>query len=170
MSIKISLCVSCACLQRATLVALSKKRKLTWRNPFLINVLTGLYNSIRSFSTTADKIANLVKKNKVVVFMKGVPDSPKCGFSNAVVQILKMHDVKYDAHDVLEDELLRQGIKDFSNWPTIPQVFINGEFVGGCDILLEMHRNGELVAELKKVGITSALLEKQESQEKEGKD
>ncbi|OAD54875.1 Glutaredoxin-related protein 5, mitochondrial [Eufriesea mexicana] len=127
-------------------------------------------NVIRSFSQTADKISNLVKKNKVVVFMKGVPDSPKCGFSNAVVQILRMHDVKYDAHDVLEDEMLRQGIKDYSNWPTIPQVFINGEFVGGCDILLEMHKNGELVAELKKVGITSALLEKEEFQETKTKD
>ncbi|XP_029046485.1 glutaredoxin-related protein 5, mitochondrial [Osmia bicornis bicornis] len=124
-----------------------------------------LYNGIRYLSTTADKIATLVKKNKVVVFMKGVPDSPKCGFSNAVIQILRMHDVKYDAHDVLEDENLRQGIKTYSNWPTIPQVFINGEFVGGCDILLEMHKNGELVEELKKVGITSALLEKEESKE-----
>ncbi|XP_017878418.1 glutaredoxin-related protein 5, mitochondrial [Ceratina calcarata] len=126
------------------------------------------YNAIRSISTTADRIANLVKKNKVVVFMKGVPDSPKCGFSNAVTQILRMHDVKYDAHDVLEDEELRQGIKEFSNWPTIPQVFINGEFVGGCDILLEMHRNGELVSELKKIGITSALLE--EAQGKKSKE
>ncbi|XP_034175424.2 glutaredoxin 5 [Osmia lignaria lignaria] len=124
-----------------------------------------LYNGIRYLSTTADKIATLVKKNKVVVFMKGVPDSPKCGFSNAVIQILRMHNVKYDAHDVLEDENLRQGIKTYSNWPTIPQVFINGEFVGGCDILLEMHKNGELVEELKKVGITSALLEKEESKE-----
>ncbi|XP_006621664.1 glutaredoxin-related protein 5, mitochondrial isoform X2 [Apis laboriosa] len=111
-----------------------------------------------------------LQKNKVVVFMKGVPDSPKCGFSNAVVQILRMHNVKYDAHNVLEDEQLRQGIKDFSNWPTIPQVFINGEFVGGCDILLEMHRNGELIAELKKAGITSALLEEDESPEKKTKD
>ncbi|XP_043798660.1 glutaredoxin-related protein 5, mitochondrial isoform X1 [Apis laboriosa] len=125
---------------------------------------------VRSFSTSSNKIANLVKKNKVVVFMKGVPDSPKCGFSNAVVQILRMHNVKYDAHNVLEDEQLRQGIKDFSNWPTIPQVFINGEFVGGCDILLEMHRNGELIAELKKAGITSALLEEDESPEKKTKD
>ncbi|KOC62320.1 Glutaredoxin-related protein 5, mitochondrial [Habropoda laboriosa] len=116
------------------------------------------YNVVRSLTTTTDKIANIVKKNKVVVFMKGVPDSPKCGFSNVVVQILKMHDVKYDAYDVLAENELRQGIKDYSNWPTIPQVFINGEFVGGCDILLQMHKNGELVEELKKVGITSALL------------
>lgn len=118
---------------------------------------------VRNFSTKLDEIGNLVKQNKVVVFMKGVPEEPRCGFSNAVVQILRMHNVTYDAHDVLADEALRQGIKDFSNWPTIPQVFINGDFVGGCDILLEMHKNGELIEELKKVGITSALLEKEES-------
>ncbi|GFY79211.1 glutaredoxin-related protein 5, mitochondrial [Trichonephila inaurata madagascariensis] len=117
-----------------------------------------------------DKLSDLVKKSKVVVFMKGVPEQPRCGFSNAVVQILNMHGVKYDSYNVLDDEQLRQGmfllflsylrlcIKEFSNWPTIPQVFINGEFVGGCDILLQMHQNGELVEELKKVNITSALL------------
>lgn len=95
--------------------------------------------------------------------MKGIPEEPRCGFSNAVVQILRMHGVTYDAHDVLKNEELRQGIKDFSNWPTIPQVYINGDFVGGCDILLEMHKNGELIEELKKAGITSALLENEES-------
>ncbi|GFS79669.1 glutaredoxin-related protein 5, mitochondrial [Trichonephila clavipes] len=105
-----------------------------------------------------DKLSDLVKKSKVVVFMKGVPEQPRCGFSNAVVQILNMHGVKYDSYNVLDDEQLRQGVKEFSNWPTIPQVFINGEFVGGCDILLQMHQNGELVEELKKVNITSALL------------
>jgi len=117
----------------------------------------------RNFSTKYNEISNLVKKNKVVVFMKGVPEEPRCGFSNAVVQILQMHGVAYDTHDVLKDEQLREGIKEFSNWPTIPQVFINGDFVGGCDILLEMHKNGELIEELKKAGITSALLEKGES-------
>ncbi|XP_018402887.1 PREDICTED: glutaredoxin-related protein 5, mitochondrial [Cyphomyrmex costatus] len=117
----------------------------------------------RNFSTKFDEISNLVKKNKVVIFMKGIPEEPRCGFSNAVVQILRMHGVTYDAHDVLENEELRQGIKDFSNWPTIPQVFINGDFVGGCDILLEMHKNGELIEELKKAGIISALSENEES-------
>lgn len=91
--------------------------------------------------------------------MKGVPAEPRCGFSNAVVQIMRMHGVEYDAHDVLSDEKLRQGIKDFSNWPTIPQVFINGEFVGGCDILLQMHQSGDLIEELNKAGIKSALLD-----------
>ncbi|KAL6436540.1 hypothetical protein ACFW04_004781 [Cataglyphis niger] len=99
--------------------------------------------------------------------MKGVPEEPRCGFSNAVVQILRMHGVTYEAHDVLKDEELRQGIKDFSNWPTIPQVYINGDFVGGCDILLEMHKNGELIEELKKAGITSTLMENEESTQSE---
>lgn len=111
-----------------------------------------------------EEIDKLVKNNKIVVFMKGVPDAPKCGFSNAVVQIMRMHSVPYDSHNVLENEAVRQGIKDYTNWPTIPQVFINGEFVGGCDIMLQMHQNGELIEELKKVGLTSALLKEGEQQ------
>ncbi|PSN40619.1 Glutaredoxin-related protein 5 [Blattella germanica] len=114
----------------------------------------------RLSSSSAESIDKLVKNNKVVVFMKGVPDEPRCGFSNAVVQIFRMHGVTYDAHDVLKDEDLRQGIKSYSNWPTIPQVFIGGEFVGGCDIMLQMHQNGELIEELRKAGIKSALLDK----------
>lgn len=114
-----------------------------------------------------EKIAQLAKNNKVVVFMKGVPDAPKCGFSNAVVQIMRMHNVTYDSHDVLANEGIRQGIKEFTNWPTIPQVFIGGEFVGGCDIMLQMHQNGELIDELKKVGITSALLDTGSNESKE---
>ena len=69
-----------------------------------------------------------------------------------------MHDVKFESHNVLADEEIRQGIKEFSNWPTIPQVFFEGEFIGGCDILLQMHQSGELVEELNKIGIKSALL------------
>uniref|UniRef100_T1J2N1 Glutaredoxin-related protein 5, mitochondrial n=1 Tax=Strigamia maritima TaxID=126957 RepID=T1J2N1_STRMM len=120
-----------------------------------------LINQTRYFAKIGSKehIDGLVKKEKVVLFMKGVPDEPKCGFSNAIVQIFRMHGVKYQSHDVLSDENLRQGIKDYSNWPTVPQVYINGEFVGGCDILLQMHQNGELIEELKKAGIQSALLE-----------
>lgn len=110
-----------------------------------------------------EHIDGLVKNKKLVVFMKGTPAAPKCGFSNAVVQILDFHGVKqYDSYNVLEDDDLRQGIKEYSNWPTIPQVFINGEFVGGCDLMLEMHKNGELVDELQKVGIKSALLDKKD--------
>ncbi|XP_019947358.1 glutaredoxin-related protein 5, mitochondrial [Paralichthys olivaceus] len=105
-------------------------------------------------------LGEMVKKDKVVVFIKGTPAQPMCGFSNAVVQILRMHGVDdYAAYNVLDDQDLRQGVKDFSNWPTIPQVYFNGEFVGGCDILLQMHQNGDLVEEFKKLGIHSALLE-----------
>uniref|UniRef100_A0A8C5R6L2 Glutaredoxin-related protein 5, mitochondrial n=1 Tax=Leptobrachium leishanense TaxID=445787 RepID=A0A8C5R6L2_9ANUR len=117
-------------------------------------------------SGSPEYVDELVKKNKVVVFIKGTPAQPMCGFSNAVVQILSMHGVNgYAAYNVLEDQDLRQGVKKFSNWPTIPQVYINGEFVGGCDILLQMHQNGDLVEELKKLGIRSALLDVPPSQE-----
>ncbi|XP_064847591.1 glutaredoxin-related protein 5, mitochondrial [Oncorhynchus masou masou] len=105
-------------------------------------------------------LGDMVKKDKVVVFIKGTPAQPMCGFSNAVVQILSMHGVnEYAAYNVLDDQDLRQGVKDFSNWPTIPQIFLNGEFVGGCDIFLQMHQNGDLVEELQKLGIRSALLD-----------
>uniref|UniRef100_A0A3Q0S042 Glutaredoxin-related protein 5, mitochondrial n=1 Tax=Amphilophus citrinellus TaxID=61819 RepID=A0A3Q0S042_AMPCI len=118
---------------------------------------------VRVLCSAADLEKNLgemVKKDKVVVFMKGTPAQPMCGFSNAVVQILRMHGVdSYAAYNVLDDQDLRQGVKDFSNWPTIPQVYFNGEFVGGCDILLQMHQNGDLVEELKKLGIRSAVLD-----------
>lgn len=116
-----------------------------------------------------EELEKMVKNNKVVVFMKGVPDAPKCGFSNAVVQIFRMHAVSYDSYDVLENDSIRQGIKNYTNWPTIPQVFINGEFVGGCDILLQMHQNGELIEDLKKIGITSALIKETEGKPSEKK-
>jgi monothiol glutaredoxin len=103
----------------------------------------------------------MVGENQVVVFMKGVPDMPKCGFSNAVAQILRMHGVKYSSHDVLADESLRTGIKEYSNWPTIPQVYVGGQFVGGCDILLQMHQSSELIDLLQKVGIRSSLLDQE---------
>nr|CAD7268373.1 unnamed protein product [Timema shepardi]CAD7579361.1 unnamed protein product [Timema californicum] len=132
------------------------------------NVVKHLTNvSFYSNSPITASIEKLLKNSKVVVFMKGVPEEPRCGFSNAVVQILRMHGITYESHDVLKDEDLREGtvsnpnrIKTYSNWPTIPQVFINGEFVGGCDIMLQMHQNGELIEELRKAGIKSALLDK----------
>ncbi|XP_022190805.2 glutaredoxin-related protein 5, mitochondrial [Nilaparvata lugens] len=119
---------------------------------------------IRGIAQKVD-IDKLVKNNKVVLFMKGVPEEPRCGFSNAVVQILRMHNVKYDAHDVMKDDAIRNGVKEYSNWPTIPQVFINGEFVGGCDIMLQMHQSGDLIKELEKAGIKSALLDQEAPQE-----
>jgi len=121
-----------------------------------------LSNTFSSEPTISDKISGLVKDEKVVVFMKGVPAAPQCGFSNAVVQIMRMHDVTFASHNVLADEELRQGIKDFSNWPTIPQVYFEGEFIGGCDILLQMHQSGELIEELEKIGIKSALLDEEQ--------
>ncbi|KAF7996586.1 hypothetical protein HCN44_002232 [Aphidius gifuensis] len=121
---------------------------------------------VKSYATDAASIKKLVTNNKVVVFMKGVPEAPKCGFSNAVVQVLRMHGVKYDAHDVLADEDLRQGIKDYSNWPTIPQVYLDGEFLGGCDIIIKMHQTGEFIEELQKAGIPSALTETNQEKQK----
>lgn len=90
------------------------------------------------------KIDKLLKDNKVLVFMKGSKLMPQCGFSNNVVQILNTLGVSYETIDVLADSEIRQGIKEYSNWPTIPQVYIDGEFVGGSDILIELYQNGEL--------------------------
>ncbi|MCH4905520.1 Grx4 family monothiol glutaredoxin [Cylindrospermopsis raciborskii CHAB3438] len=92
-------------------------------------------------TATIDK---LVKENKIMVFMKGTKLMPQCGFSNNVVQILNTLGVPFETFDVLSDYNVRQGIKEYSNWPTIPQVYINGEFVGGSDILIELYQKGEL--------------------------
>ena len=91
-----------------------------------------------------DFIDNEVKSNDVVLFMKGTPDFPQCGFSGKIVQILDYVGADYKSHNVLADADLRQGIKDYSSWPTIPQLYVKGEFVGGCDIVREMFQAGEL--------------------------
>jgi len=91
-----------------------------------------------------NKIEDLIKQNDVCLFMKGTPDSPQCGFSMAVANILKHLNINFKGVNVLEDENLRQGIKNYSDWPTIPQLYIKGEFIGGCDIVKEMFENGEL--------------------------
>ena len=91
-----------------------------------------------------NKIEDLIKQNDVCLFMKGTQDSPQCGFSMAVSNILKHLNINFKGVNVLEDENLRQGIKNFSDWPTIPQLYIKGEFIGGCDIVKEMFENGEL--------------------------
>ena len=91
-----------------------------------------------------EKIDNLVQQNKIMVFMKGSKLMPMCGFSNNVVQIINTLGVAYETFDILEDPEMRQGIKDYSNWPTIPQVYINGEFIGGSDIMIELYQKGEL--------------------------
>jgi monothiol glutaredoxin len=91
-----------------------------------------------------ERIDTLVEENKIMVFMKGNKLMPQCGFSNNVVQILNTLGVPFETLDVLADQDIRQGIKEYSNWPTIPQVYINGQFVGGSDILIEMYNKGEL--------------------------
>ena len=90
------------------------------------------------------KIKDNNSKDPVVLYMKGNPTFPQCGFSSTVVQILKHIGVNFQSYDVLQDENLREGIKSFSNWPTIPQLYVNNEFVGGCDIVREMFESGEL--------------------------
>ena len=100
-----------------------------------------------------EKIENLIKENKVCLFMKGTPDSPQCGFSMAVSNVLKHMNINFKGINVLEDENLRQGIKDFSDWSTIPQLHLDGEFIGGCDIIKEMFETGELKKLLEKKGI-----------------
>lgn len=91
-----------------------------------------------------EKIEQLINNNKIMVFMKGNKLMPQCGFSNNVVQILNVLGVPFETYDVLSDYDVRQGIKEHSNWPTIPQVYINGEFVGGSDIMIELYQNGQL--------------------------
>ena len=100
-----------------------------------------------------EKIKNLIDQNEVCLFMKGTPDAPQCGFSMAVSNMLKILEVNFQGVNVLEDQNLREGIKVFSDWPTIPQLYIKKEFVGGCDIVKEMYENGELkkILEEKKI-------------------
>ena len=103
---------------------------------------------------TKDLINNEITNNEVCLFMKGTPDAPQCGFSMAVSNMLKILEVNYKGINVLESQPLREGIKEFSDWPTIPQVYIKGKFVGGCDIFKEMYENGELKKVLEEKGIT----------------
>ena len=95
-----------------------------------------------------EQIKNVVEENSIMLFMKGSPDFPQCGFSGRLVQILQACGVQFASADVLSDDQIRQGIKDFSNWPTIPQLYINGEFIGGSDIVTEMYESGELQVKL----------------------
>lgn len=106
-------------------------------------------------SAIKDFIDNEVKNNDVVLFMKGTPGFPQCGFSGQVVQILDYVGVDYKGIDVLTSMELRQGIKDYSNWPTIPQLYVKGEFIGGCDIIREMFQAGELQALFEGKGVAT---------------
>jgi monothiol glutaredoxin len=98
------------------------------------------------------RIQEMVDKNKVLLFMKGNKSIPQCGFSSRVVAVLKSEGVPFETVNVLSDPEIREGIKQFSNWPTIPQLYVNGKFVGGCDIVTEMHESGELAKELTAAG------------------
>ena len=102
-----------------------------------------------------ERIRQDVSSNPVVLYMKGTPVFPQCGFSARVVQILTQMGVKFKGIDVLADPAIRQGIKEFSNWPTIPQLYVKGEFVGGCDIVSEMYENGELKQVLAEKGVAT---------------
>ena len=102
---------------------------------------------------TKEKISKIIDENDICLFMKGTPDSPQCGFSMAVSNVLKHLNVNFKGINVLEDQLIREGVKTFSDWPTIPQLYIKKEFVGGCDIIKEMYENGELKKVLDNKGI-----------------
>jgi monothiol glutaredoxin len=102
---------------------------------------------------TRTRIQEMIDANKVLLFMKGNKAFPQCGFSNRVVGILKKEGVPFETVNVLQDPEIREGVKQFSNWPTIPQLYVAGKFVGGCDIVTEMHENGELATELKAAGV-----------------
>ena len=107
-------------------------------------------------NTVSERIRQDITDNPVVLFMKGSPVFPQCGFSAAVVQILSHLGVKFKGVDVLSDPEIREGIKEFSSWPTIPQLYVKGEFVGGCDIVREMYETGELAELLTARGVKSA--------------
>ena len=109
-----------------------------------------------SDSPAASRIQSEIDENDVVLFMKGSPMFPQCGFSAAVAQALTTMQVKFKGVDVLEDQEIRAGIKDFSNWPTIPQLYVKGEFIGGCDIVREMFESGELQQTLTEKGVEHA--------------
>jgi len=105
-------------------------------------------------TTTHDRIRQQVTDNPVVLFMKGTPVFPQCGFSATVVQILSHMGIKFKGIDVLADSSVREGIKEFSSWPTIPQLYVKGEFIGGCDIVREMFETGELQQVFEEKGVT----------------
>ena len=98
-----------------------------------------------------EKIKNIISKNDIVLFMKGTPEMPQCGFSMTVGNILKELKVKFIGVNVLADPEIRQGLKDFSDWPTVPQLYVKGEFIGGCDIVKEMYANNELQKKLNSI-------------------
>ena len=104
-------------------------------------------------SDALNRIKEMVESHKVVLFMKGTKSFPQCGFSNSVIQLLKKEGIPFETVNVLADPSIRQGIKEFSNWPTVPQLYVDGKFLGGSDIVTEMHESGELSKELAAAGV-----------------
>ncbi len=96
-----------------------------------------------------EQLKQVIEENEIILFMKGTPEFPQCGFSGRTAQILEACDVKYASVNVLADDTVREGIKKYSSWPTVPQLYVRGEFIGGCDIMMEMYENGELEKLLK---------------------
>ncbi len=90
------------------------------------------------------QIENQIKNNKIFLYMKGTPEAPMCGFSAKAVEILKTRNVSFQSFNIFDNENIRQGVKEYSDWPTFPQLYVNGELIGGCDIMTELHENGEL--------------------------
>lgn len=131
-----------------TINMFSSLRSNIIRSSLRTNTINTRFNAIRFISAeTRAAIDEAVKSAPVVLFMKGTPDAPACGFSRATIQLLGQQGVdpsKFAAYNVLEDPELRQGVKEYSEWPTIPQLYVNGEFVGGCDIITNMSHSGEL--------------------------
>ena len=158
------------CLQRTVSISMLRmNHPVATKNRFIYNSsgfcpLFRLKSSL-AFEWNDDQLKETVCKDKIVVFMKGTPMEPQCGFSKHVIQIFHMHGCdNLTTLNVLDDENLRSRIKEYSSWPTIPQVFINGEFIGGFDILLQMHQSGELIEELENIGHRSALLDAETDQ------
>ncbi len=106
--------------------------------------------------SAAERITKTVTDNDIVLYMKGTPTFPQCGFSSTVVQIFDYLGAEYASVNVLDDPAIRQGVKDYNNWPTVPQIFVKGEFVGGCDIMREMFETGELKTLLAEKGISTS--------------
>jgi monothiol glutaredoxin len=119
----------------------------------LQQAISRIFEGTLAMASIQDAIKQEVDSNDVVLFMKGTPQMPMCGFSGQVVQILDYLGVPYKGVNVLANDEIRQGIKDFSNWPTIPQLYVKGEFVGGCDIVREMFQSGELAHHLTDSGV-----------------
>mmetsp|Transcript_8082 Transcript_8082/g.12362 ORF Transcript_8082/g.12362 Transcript_8082/m.12362 type:complete len:165 (+) Transcript_8082:195-689(+) len=127
-----------------TLSSFERSTSLSMSDDFAADFTQG------SDDATKERIQNLVDEHPVLLFMKGTQLFPQCGFSNTAVQILNAFNLDFHSVDVLADQAIREGVKDFSQWPTIPQLYVAGEFIGGCDIMIEMYQNGELAEMIEK--------------------